>query len=161
MDNVTFRSTPTPADKDSIREILSSSGFFHDFEIDVAIELVEEALTKGTTESGYHFVFADHMGTTISYACFGPIPCTRHSFDLYWIGTHQDYRGKGLGKQVLQRVENKVKQLNGRKIYIETSSKPMYVPTRQFYLSNGYENEAILKNFYDEGDDKVVYSKSL
>ncbi|HNT42146.1 MAG: GNAT family N-acetyltransferase [Bacteroidales bacterium] len=160
MDNVTFRSTPTPADKAGIREILSSSGFFHDFEIDVAIELVEEALAKGT-ESGYYFVFADHMGTTISYACFGPIPCTRHSFDLYWIGTHQDYRGKGLGKQVLQRVENEIKQLNGRKIYIETSSKPMYEPTRQFYLSNAYENEAILKNFYDEGDDKVVYSKSL
>lgn len=160
MDGITFRYNPIPADKISIREILSSTGFFHDFEVDVAVELVEEALAKGNA-SGYFFVFADYMGVAVSYACFGPIPCTRNSFDLYWIGTHQDYRGKGLGKQILQLVENEVKKMGGKKIYIETSSKSMYKPTRQFYISNNYENEAVLKNFYDEGDDKVVFSKSL
>jgi len=43
----------------------------------------------------------------------------------------------------------------------ETSGRPLYEPTRQFYLKNGYELEATLREFYGSGDDKLVYRTEL
>jgi len=63
-----FRFDPTNADIENVREIVSSTNFFYDHEIPVAVELVEERLEKGM-ESGYHFIFADFDSKTISYGC--------------------------------------------------------------------------------------------
>lgn len=158
--NVTLRFIPLPTDPELVREIVSSTGFFLPHEIPVAVELVDERIEKGE-ESGYFFVFADFNGKPVSYACYGPIPCTIGSYDLYWIATHNDFRGKGIGKLVLNAVEVEVSKMLGRRVYIETSSKPLYEPTRQFYLQNGYKVEAVLKDYYDIGDDKVMFSKDF
>ncbi len=160
MQGLTIRTEPVPKDIESIRNIVSSSGFFQEYEIPVAVELVEERLEKGEA-SGYFFVFAEVNGETISYACFGPIPCTKNSYDLYWIATRNDFRGNGVGKIVLKEAEKEIKRLGGRAIYIETSSKPLYKPTQKFYLDNGYRIEAILKDFYDLNDDKLIFTKQL
>jgi hypothetical protein len=49
----------------------------------------------------------------------------------------------------------------GRRVYVETSSKAKYEPTRAFYVRCGYAEEARFRGFYAEDDDKVVYVKSL
>jgi ribosomal protein S18 acetylase RimI-like enzyme len=157
---ISYRKEVRPTDIQSVREILSSTGFFQDFEIDVAIELVEEFLLKGVN-SGYNFLFAELGNKAIAYSCFGAIPCTKHSFDLYWIGVHEDYRGKGLGKIILAESENRIREMHGEKIFIETSSTEKYLPTRNFYLKNGYLEAAFLKDFYASGDSKYIYEKSL
>lgn len=143
-------------DIDNVRDIITSTNFFQDHEIPVAVELVEERLEKGL-ESGYHFIFASIVGKTIAYACYGEIPCTKGSYDLYWIVTHNDYRGKGIGKALMAEVEKQIMGSGGRVIYIETSSKPQYKPTRLFYENYGCVTEAVLKDFYDYGDDKIIY----
>lgn len=156
--DLVFRFDPTNADIENVREIVTSTNFFHDHEIPVAVELVEERLEKGL-ESGYHFIFADIDSKTIAYACYGEIPCTKGSYDLYWIATHNDYRGKGIGKTLMAEVERHIKSLGGRVIYIETSSKAHYEPTRKFYEDYGCVTEAVLKDFYDFGDDKIIYKR--
>lgn len=159
-DNFTLRFEPLADDVQTVKEIIHSSGFFQEHEIPVALELVEEAVEKGL-ESGYFFVFAMDGDRTISYACYGSIACTKNSYDLYWIATHDDYRGKGVGSIILRETEKKVKSMGGRILYIETSSKPLYKPTQYFYEKHGYLKEAILKEFYDINDDKIIYSKHL
>lgn len=160
IQTIKFRHKVSPSDIQNVREILTSTGFFYDFEIDVAIELVQEYLEKGP-ESGYHFIFAEIAGKTLGYACFGPIPCTKHSFDLYWIGVHQDSRGKGIGRKVLEAAEISISEMGGKKIFIETSSTEKYHPTRKFYLDNNYTEAALLQDFYAPGDSKHIYEKSL
>lgn len=157
---ITFRHEVSSADIKNVREILTSTGFFYDFEIDVALELVQEYLDKGS-ESGYHFIFAEIDGKTVGYACLGPIPCTKHSFDLYWIGVHQNSRGSGIGRLVLQESEKSISEMGGKKIFIETSSSEKYYPTRKFYLDNNYTEAALLNDFYAPGDSKHIYEKSL
>ena len=152
-----FRFEPTIADIENVREIITSTSFFQTHEIPVAVELVEERLSKGV-ESGYHFIFVETEGKTVAYACFGEIPCTKGSFDLYWIATHNEYRGKGIGKMLMAEVESHIKGIGGRVIYIETSSKAQYEPTRKFYENYGCKTEAVLKNFYDLNDSKHIYS---
>ena len=148
------------SDLAAVRDIADSTGFFRHDEIDVAVELAGEALAKGD-QSGYYFLFAEKQGETVGFACFGPIPCTIGSFDLYWIAVNQNQQGQGIGHILLKETEAAVEKLKGRKIYIETSSLPKYDPTRHFYLAAHYSEVARFKDFYNAGDDKVVYSKDL
>jgi len=159
--NITYRTQILQSDNKSVRQIVESTGFFYDYEIPIAVELVEEALKKGQEISGYFFVFAELDGKTVSYTCFGPISCTVGSYDLYWIATHNDYRGKGIGKMILEKTHKIIKQMNGRMVIAETSSQEKYAPTRHFYISNNYTKDAQIKDFYDINDDKVMYVKRL
>jgi ribosomal protein S18 acetylase RimI-like enzyme len=156
--NEVVRTNVLPSDLNAIKEIVESTGFFHDYEVDIAVELAEERLKRGI-ESGYEFIFYEVDGKPVSYSCYGKIPCTRSSYDLYWIATHNDYRGKGIGKKVLRLTEQKIAESGGKGIYVETSSKEQYQPTRKFYEITGYKEIARFKDFYDTNDDKVVYVK--
>jgi GNAT superfamily N-acetyltransferase len=158
--SLTFRTTPEIRDIISIREIVESTKFFYDHEIEIAVELIEERLNRGE-ETGYYFVFAELDGVTVAYSCYGPIEMSKTSFDLYWIATHNDYRGKGIGKKLLDETFRAARNMGCRIIIAETSGLPHYAPTRAFYATTGFDLEARLKDFYDIGDDKVFYTKRI
>ncbi|MDD5306290.1 MAG: GNAT family N-acetyltransferase [Deltaproteobacteria bacterium] len=155
-----YRESVVPRDRGDVREIVESSGFFHDFEVDVAIELIDDALAKGE-RSEYLFVFAERDGRTVGYSCYGEIACTRGSYDLYWIAVREEHRASGIGGRLLAFTEERIAARGGRAIWVETSSKPKYEPTLRFYARAGYEIAAVLKDFYAVGDDKVVFVKRL
>jgi ribosomal protein S18 acetylase RimI-like enzyme len=141
-----------------VEEIVRSTGFFRDDEVEVAVELVMERLEKGP-DSGYEFIFAEEGGRTIAYSCYGLIPCTLQSYDLYWIATHREFMNRGIGRKLLEATEAAISGLGGNGIYVETSSRELYTPTRAFYEKNGYLLKARFEDFYDRGDDKCVYVK--
>jgi GNAT superfamily N-acetyltransferase len=157
---IKFRDDVRPGDSAAVRHIVESTGFFHDHEVEVAVELVDERLAHGLA-SEYFFVFADDGADTIGYTCYGPIACTVGSYDLYWIAVEGSRRGGGLGRQLLEAAERAIAATGGRRIYIETSSQPLYEPTRQFYLRCGYRVDAILADYYAPGDGKVIFVKAV
>lgn len=159
--NLDIRDTIRDTDPDTVRDIVASAGFFNPEEIDIAVELADEALSKGFEVSGYHFLFLELDGRTAGYACFGRIPGTQASFDLYWIAVHADFRGRGLGKLLLKRSEQAIMEMGGTRIYIETSSQEKYKPTQGFYTSSQYDLEAVLTDFYAPGDSKMMFVKAL
>jgi GNAT superfamily N-acetyltransferase len=158
--NITFRTIPEIRDIARVKEIVESTKFFYDHEVEVATELVAERLEQGES-SGYYFVFAEESGVPVAYSCFGPITMSKTCFDLYWIVTHNDYRGKGIGRKLLEETYRLAKNMGCKIIIAETSGLDHYEPTRAFYLSNNFVNEARIKNFYDEGDDKLYYTKRI
>ena len=97
----------------------------------------------------------------LGFACFGPIPCTRASHDLYWIVVRPDRQGGGLGRRLLAAAEARIAATGGRRVYIDTSSRPQYAPTRAFYRACGFHQEALLADFYDRNDGKVIFCKVL
>jgi len=155
---LSYRHEVRSGDRQAVRAILESTGFFHPEEVTVAVELVEERLQRGLS-SGYHFEFAEAGGQPAGYTCYGPIACTRASYDLYWIGVHQEHRRLGLGRRLLARAEEHIHRLGGQRIYVETSSRAQYAPTRAFYLACGYRLEAELEDFYAPGDGKTIFLK--
>lgn len=157
---VKFRTNATPDDIEHVRQIILSSGFFYDFEVPVAVELVEEGVFEGD-ESGYYFIFAEVEGRTVAYSCYGHIAGTDAGFDLFWIATHDDLRGSGIGKLVLEETHRKAKDMGARYIIAETSSIEKYLPTRLFYEKNGYSKDAFIADYYKPGDGKVIYVKRL
>jgi GNAT superfamily N-acetyltransferase len=157
---ITIRNSVERADVERIRSITQSTGFFYPEEVDTAVELIEDRLDKGP-RCGYHFLFAEEDGQTVGYTSYGPIACTRTSFDLYWICVAGSFRGKGLGKRLLDESENAIRDLGGNRVYIETSMRQLYEPTRGFYLARGYTAVAVLDDFYAPGDAKVIYLKVI
>ncbi|MCF8364381.1 MAG: GNAT family N-acetyltransferase [Bacteroidales bacterium] len=154
-----FRQTLMASDVVAIREILQSTGFFYDSEIEIAKELTLENLSKGAENSGYIFNIAENDDRPVGFTCYGKIPGTADSFDLYWIAVHQSQRGKGLGKILMEMAALHIAQMAGKNIWIETSSRAIYEPTRIFYLKNGCEIVAELPDFYGENDHKVIFLK--
>ena len=158
--NITVRTIPEQRDIKRVWEIIKSTNFFYDHEVEIASELVAERYREGEA-SGYYFVFADLDGVTVAYSCFGPIIMSTTSFDLYWIATHNDFRGKGIGKKVLEETCRIAKEMDCKILIAETSGLPHYEPTRAFYVSNKFDLEASLKDFYTMGDDKLFYTKRI
>jgi ribosomal protein S18 acetylase RimI-like enzyme len=157
---IALRREVVPADRERVRALVRATGFFSPSEVDVAVELVDERLTKGAG-SGYHFVFAETGGECVGYACYGPIPATAVSYDLYWIVVHKNRQRRGLGQLLLDAAERRIRAAGGRRVYVDTSNRAQYEPTRAFYESRGYRREAVLPDFYAPGDDKVIYVKVL
>ena len=155
-----YRTEALPADRENVGRLVAKTGFFSAEEIHIATELISERLAKGE-DSGYFFLFADENGHLLAYACFGPIPGTIQSFDLYWIIVDPSLQRRGIGRSLLDAVEREVAAQGGRRIYIDTSSRPQYEPTRRFYASCGYRADAFLEDFYAPGDGKVIFVKSL
>ena len=158
--NIKYREIPLLGDIEAIRRIVASTDFFNDEELGIAVELIEERLQKGVL-CGYHFIFAEFHNKVVGYVCYGPIDGTAMSYDLYWIAVDNDYQSVGIGKELMFRSEQLIKKHGGSRVYVETSSRKQYLPTRNFYLSCDYFIEAQLKDFYGPNDDKCIFVKVI
>ncbi len=156
--SLTFRTELVPDDCGRIRAMVESTGVFNAVELDTAVELADERLSEGPA-SGYFFVFAELDGQVVGYACYGPIALTVGSYDLYWIAVDKSAQGLGLGRKIMDKVAEIIHSEGGRNIYIETSTRPHYQPTRTFYERCGCSLVATLGDFYAPGDGKAIYCK--
>ena len=155
-------------DRQSVRQLVASTGFFSQAEQDIAVELVEETLREGDA-AGYQFIFADAPaansrrlpGALRGYACFGPIPSRSGGYDLYWIAVAPSEQGHGLGRLLIEEAERRALRQGAEDMFIDTSGRAQYQPTRDFYERTGYSRYEVLRDFYAPGDDKVVYRKQL
>lgn len=160
ISRIKYRQQIKPSDLEAIARIVKSSSFFSAAEIDLALALAAEKLSDGNACS-YQFLFGENEDFVWGYTCFGLIPATAGSYDLYWIAVDDHLRAKGLGKKLLKKSENVIRKSGGQHIYAETSSRDQYRTTQVFYEGCGYIREAFLKDFYAAGDSKVIYSKVI
>jgi ribosomal protein S18 acetylase RimI-like enzyme len=155
---VELRTELRASDRSRIREIVHATGMFHPPEVDVAVELVDDRLAKGTA-SDYAFLLADAGTCTLGYACYGWNSMTQSSWDLYWIAVDPAAHGRGVGRRLLSAVEHDVRGRRGSRLWVETSGRAQYQPTRAFYVAAGYTIAAELTDFYAPGDSKVIFVK--
>ena len=148
------------ADRPAIEALIRATAFFNSEEIEVALELVDDRLANGEA-SHYRFLVAEMDGRVGGYACWGPIPGTLSSADLYWIVVHPELQGRKIGAALLQAAEEWIAEEGRGRVYVETSTRPQYQPTRAFYAACGYEQAAELADFYGPGDGKAVLLKIL
>ncbi len=160
-EEITYRQELQPGDRETVEQIVHSTGFFNPAETEIALELVDECLAKGSAKSGYYFLFAEKHARSLGYACFGPVYGTDSSFDLYWIVVRNEARRMGLGLKLVRESERIMVRMGARRIYVDTSSREQYAPTRAFYEKCGYRVEAVLKDFYAAGDSKVIFVKEI
>jgi ribosomal protein S18 acetylase RimI-like enzyme len=153
--------TATELDGVQIRSIAARAGVFSPEEVECVGELWEEYLTDGPEICGYNFIVYRDGDQVLGFACYGPRDLTNGVFDLYWIAVDPIARFNGVGRKLLTASEEAARQAGGRMLIAETSGTPLYESTRKFYFSMGYENEAIIKDFYTIGDDLMIFVKRI
>jgi GNAT superfamily N-acetyltransferase len=147
------------ADRGRIEDITRAVGLFREDEIPVALEVFDEAVREGGSQS-YTAMGSDVDGRLVGWICWGPTPCTVGTYDLYWMAVEPALQGSGIGSALLGEMERRLTGL-ARLVIIETTARPDYDATRAFYQARGYRAAATIPDFYAPGDDQVVYVKSL
>lgn len=159
---------PAPADRDAIEALLRSDHTFRADEVDVALELVDEAIAGN---DDYQVRVAELPGGPSGrngtpggvggYLCYGPTPMTADTHDLYWIATHRAYRGLGLASALVRAMEDELRALGATAVRVESSSLDTYASARRLYARLGYPEMTRLEDFYRPGDSLVLYYKRL
>jgi ribosomal protein S18 acetylase RimI-like enzyme len=148
------------AHRPALAALLEETGFFRPAEIAVALEVLDAHLQHPDLDYAAVGAFTPG-GNPVGYAVWGPTPCTAGTFDLYWIAVSPAVQGAGVGSLLLTEVERRLARTDARLVIVETSSQPLYEPTRAFYVRRGYDEVARVPHFYADGDDRMIFAKRI
>jgi ribosomal protein S18 acetylase RimI-like enzyme len=113
----------------------------------------------GDFSDGFWLVSDD--GGPVGVAYCGPERMTQGTWNLYLVAVHPARQGQGRGTALLRHVEQALAARGERLLLVETSGLPDFARTRAFYRKCGYAEEARIGDFYQAGEDKVVFRKAL
>ncbi len=146
-------------DLDAVASLIASVENFSPAEKECALELVDIYLND-KNQNDYRIVVAeDSVSAVCGYACWGPVPLTSGTYDLYWIATRSGSQGRGVGQALMAHVEHRVREDHGRLLVVETAGKSSYEGTIAFYRRLGYEEVSRIEDFYDVGDARLIFIK--
>ena len=146
------------ADTPHLVELARGTGVFKPMEIDALQEVLDDYHATNHAEE-HHAITYERQGHILGFAYYAPAAMTDRTWYLYWIAVSKETHAKGIGSAMLKEVEHSIRGQGGRMLLIETSSLAHYDLTRRFYLRQGYEQTAALRDFYADGDDMVVFRK--
>jgi GNAT superfamily N-acetyltransferase len=150
----------TPEDTPTLIALTRATGVFRPLELQALDEVLED-YHGGTCGQGHVAVTEEEGGQVRGFAYYAPAAMTDRAWYLWWIVVRKDLHARGIGGELLRRAEDDVRRARGRILLVETSSTPHYDFTRRFYLKHGYEQHAVLRDFYADGDDMVVFRKRI
>lgn len=148
----------TPADVERLVELTAATGVFKPHEIDALRGVLDSYFAD---ETGHSCYTSEGEGGVDGYVYVGEVDMADRAWYVWWIAVDPSTQGRGVGRELLRFAEDEARRRGGRVMFIETSGLPMYEPTRRFYLRNGYDHEAVLRDYYTDGDDLVVFRKRL
>jgi ribosomal protein S18 acetylase RimI-like enzyme len=100
-------------------------------------------------------------GEAIGFCYAAPEQHTDGTWNMLAIAVHPSKQGGGYGRAVVRRLEAMLHDKGNRVLIADTSGKDEFAPTREFYRKSGYSEEARIRHFWAEGDDKVVFWKLI
>jgi ribosomal protein S18 acetylase RimI-like enzyme len=144
-----------PEDLPALKKIIQANDMFPP-------ELLDDMISgffEGTSESGFWLTIDEPKTAAVAYCA--PEPMTNGTWNLYLIAVDPNHHGKGIGAALMKHIEERLAAEGVRILIVETSGLERFTRTRGFYQFLGYEQEARIRDFYDAGDDKIVFRKAL
>lgn len=139
-----------------------ATSFFTAEEVQSVAEMLNAYFADPTSGEYTWIVYREHEHSRpLGYACYGPASLAVGTFDLYWIAVEIESQNKKIGSALLTFIEQDLTARHARQLYIETSDKPQYAPTRAFYERRGYFRVAHFPDYYAAGDGKVIYFRAF
>lgn len=80
---------------------------------------------------------------------------------LSWFGVRKEYRGKGIGWELLSFATEQAKQKGIRTISIECGTLPMFKSANKLYDEFGFKDKFTIDDFWAHNDDLLVKSKTI
>ena len=139
-----------------LKKVLDSIELFPSEMLD---DMISDFFSSPQTEDIWLTATENNIPIAIGYCA--PEQLTKGTFNLYAIGVKADIQGKGIGRKMMHYLEEYLQQQGHRILIVETSGTDDFRLTRKFYEDLGYEKEATIRDFWNEGDDKVIFWKKL
>ena len=146
----------TKADCETIGQIAETSDLFP---AAILPEMIAPFLEEQRTD---HVWLVACEGEDILGFCFcEPERLTSGTANMLALATLLDRRSEGIGSRLVARLEEHCRQRGDRVMLVETAGLPQFERTRGFYRREGYVQVAVIPDYYDEGEDKIVFHKRL
>lgn len=100
-------------------------------------------------------------GDVIGFCYAVPEPMTEGTWNMLAIAVLPSRQGSGAGGALVKHLEDSLRGQGHRVLIVDTSGSDAFGKTRNFYRGNGYVEEARIRDYWAEGDDKVVFWKAL
>jgi ribosomal protein S18 acetylase RimI-like enzyme len=140
-------------------DVVVAAGMFTGADVGVVDELLGGYFI-GEPDTAVCFVGENAAGIGgVAYA--QPAPGADRVWYLTMIGVRPTVQRSGIGGALLDAVERTLVDLRQRLLLVETSALPEYLPARNFYSRSGYDEEARVRDFHEDGDDMVLFRKRL
>ncbi|KAB2916535.1 MAG: GNAT family N-acetyltransferase [Bacteroidetes bacterium] len=144
------------SDLDDLKNVIATSGLFPP---DLLEGMVSDYFSNPETQDIWLTQLYNNKPIAVAYCA--PERLTVGTYNLYLIAVHKDFQGKGIGRKLMSYVEHLLNSHGNRILLVETSGLPEFELTRKFYDICGYKREAVIRDFYLDGEDKVVFWKRL
>ena len=145
----------TPDDIGFLKTVIDANQLFPSQMLD---EMISDYFSN---QNSREYWFTYDNGQPIAIAYCAPEKMTEGTWNLYLIAVHPDYQGLGYGTAMLLHLEQKLANCGERILLVETSSLDSFERTREFYRKCGYHQEAKIREFYQAGEDKIIFRKLL
>ena len=143
-------------DLEHLKSVLNSIALFP---AEMLEEMISDYFDNPDTQDIWFTATENNIPVSIGYCA--PEKLTDGTFNLYAIGVRSDIQGKGIGNKMMKYLEDQLKEQGHRILIVETSGTDDFELTRKFYENLNYNKEAVIRDFWKEGDDKVIYWKKL
>lgn len=80
---------------------------------------------------------------------------------LSWFAVAPACQGQGIGRQLLQYIENVARESGYQQLLIETYSNHEFARARNFYMKCGYLQSGEIQQYIDDETSMLVYHKKL
>lgn len=145
----------TSEDIPGLRAVLDDTGLFPG---EMLPDMLAPALA-GETEA--FWLTCHYKGQAVGLCFTVPEELTDGTWNMRALAVRTDLQGKGFGVALVRAVEQHLKDKGQRLLVVDTSGTEDFARTRRFYVQNGYEEEARIRDFWADGDDKVTLRKAL
>jgi ribosomal protein S18 acetylase RimI-like enzyme len=100
-------------------------------------------------------------GRVNGFAYASPERMTEGTWNLLALAVDPAVQGQGIGSALIGAVEAALRAQGARMLLIETLGTSEFASVRALYLQRGYTEEAVIRDYYMLGGDKVVFRKLL
>lgn len=165
IDQLTIRQV-TKADQPALKTILDETGLFPAALLDPMIapyfasegaQSVADPALSGRPI--WLTVVAEGAPIALSYCDSEAM--TDRAWNLLAIGVRPSWQSQGVGEAMVAHVETLLRDRGARLLLVETSGLDEFDGARAFYRRCGFEQEARIRDFYADGEDKIVFVKPL
>lgn len=154
----------TANDQTALIDVARATGIFEAAELDFFSDMITKCF-RGDLPGHDWLVLDDKLVSKgegiIGVAYYAPEMMADNVWNLWFLGVHPDHQGQGHGSKLLSAVEGTLRDQAARILLIETSGIDDFAQTRKFYLNNGYDEEARIREYYEAGHDKIVFRKAF
>lgn len=119
-------------------------------------KIVTNTLKSGNIPK--YWYYQDKNGEVIGAGGIEKLPDTEGGYFLSWFAVHKEFRKQGLGRKIVDQVEQYARSKGGRFMTIDTGEDNS---AQGFYEKCGYTKVGQIPEYFGDHIGKIIYYKKL